>query len=72
MKHYVFHDLTQFGVKPHRVVPVNPSDDVRALADVGLVLVAPLNPFVILIACSHGCTCSIACRTFAGERVAAD
>src|ERR1035441_4404598 len=63
MTDHVFHDLTQLGVKPDRVVTVNPRDNVRALAHVSLVLVTPLNPFVVLIACSHCCTRSIARRT---------
>jgi hypothetical protein len=45
MLHHVCHYLTQLGMKPNRVVTVNPRDEVRTLADVSVVLVALLNPF---------------------------
>jgi hypothetical protein len=55
--------LAEFGIKPNRVVTVNPGDQVGALADVDLILRAPLNPFVVLITFLHFFSHSIARRT---------
>lgn len=63
MVHHLVHDLAKLGVKPDWVVTVDAGDQVRALSQVGLVLIAPLYPLMILIAYLHRFTKSIARRT---------
>jgi hypothetical protein len=51
MTQHIFHDFAQVRINPNRVITVDSSDQVRALANVGLILITPFNPFVILIRC---------------------
>ena len=49
----IFGDVAQLGVQLGWIVAVDARDEVRALAKVGLVLFAPLDPFVILVTRLH-------------------
>ena len=51
MADHLIDHFAEFGVKPNRIVAVYPRDEVRALANISLIFRAPLNPFVVLIAC---------------------
>jgi len=62
LDHLIDH-LTQFGIKPNRVISMDSCDDVRTLSNICSVLGAPFHPFVILIAYLHCFTRSIARRT---------
>jgi len=46
-------DFAQLGIKPNRVAAVNACNQIRTLADVSLVVLAPLDPFVKLVTGFH-------------------
>jgi hypothetical protein len=53
-------DFTQFAIQSHGIIAMNAGHKIGAFPNIGLVLVTPLNPFMVLVARSHGFTCSIA------------
>jgi hypothetical protein len=60
----IINDFAQFTVKLNWIIPMNAGNQIRALANVGLVFFTPLDPFMILITLFHCFTCSIACLRF--------
>jgi hypothetical protein len=46
MSDYFINNLAQLGIKLDGVVAMDSRNQVRTLAEVGLILIAPLNPFV--------------------------
>jgi hypothetical protein len=53
MVDHLINDLAELRRDGSRIVTMNARNQVRALADVRLVLVAPLDPFVIPVAWFH-------------------
>lgn len=45
----LFDNLAQFTVQFHRIIAMDAGDQVRALADVHLILFTPFNPFMVLV-----------------------
>ena len=63
-------DITKLIVKAYGVRPVNPSDDIRATAQISVIPFTPLNPLVVSITRSHLLTSSTARPTCCRFRAA--
>jgi hypothetical protein len=50
---HIIHCFAQLGVEAHGIIAVDAGDEIGAAANVGLVLIAPLDPFVILVIDLH-------------------
>jgi hypothetical protein len=50
----VLDDSGEIRVHPHGIITVNTGDKVGAFSDIGSVLVAPFDPFVVGVSRLHG------------------
>src|SRR5687768_6002216 len=53
MAYHLRYHVAKLRVESDRIIAMNSRDQVRTLANVNFVLLAPLDPLVILIACLH-------------------
>ncbi len=54
MADHVLNAIALFTVEPYRVNAVDAGDQIGTLAEVGVALIAPLDPFVITVAGFYG------------------
>ena len=59
----ILHDLAKLTIESDRIVTMYSGNEIRALANVQLILITPLHPFVVFVEISHLLTISIACAT---------
>jgi hypothetical protein len=49
----LFGDVAQVGIHLPWIIAMNSGDEVRTFAEIGLILLAPFNPFVVLVTGLH-------------------
>ncbi len=64
MGHNLLNHVAEFAVDSHRIVTMNFSNEIGALADVSTVLLAPLHPPVVTITDLQSWTSSMARATY--------
>ena len=59
----ILNNLAKLTIKGDRIITMYASDEIRALPNVDMILIAPLHPFVVFIDFFHLVTISIARAT---------
>src|SRR5262245_56387426 len=59
----ILDDLMELRIELHRVVSMDSRNQIRTLAEISRILLAPFDPLQVSIALLHSCTSSMACPT---------
>jgi len=59
----ILHDVAKLTIESDGIVTMYTGNQVRALSNVHLILIAPLHPFVVFVEIFHLLTISTACAT---------
>jgi hypothetical protein len=59
----ILHDVAKLAIESDGIVAMYAGNQIRALSNVHLILIAPLHPFMVFVEIFHLLTISIACAT---------